>query len=47
LLVFCNGSYVEIDGLRVLGFKRVISHCEMRSIGEEKEIRSSEPDLIS
>ena len=43
--MFCNGSYVEIDGQRVLGFKQMISDCEMRSRGRRKEVRSSEPDL--
>ena len=28
-----------------LGFKRMISDCEMRSRGDGKEVRSSEPDL--
>ncbi|MFZ0868010.1 MAG: alginate lyase family protein [Candidatus Sulfotelmatobacter sp.] len=45
LLIFCNGSYVEIDGRRVLDFKKMISDCEMRSRGHGKEVRSSEPDL--
>ncbi len=46
LLIFCNGSYVEIDGIRVLGFKRVVSDCEMRSRSGGKEIRSSELDAL-
>ncbi len=45
LLIFCNGSYVEIDGRRVLGFKRTISDCEMRC-GGGKEVRSSEPEAL-
>jgi hypothetical protein len=44
LLIFCNGSYVEIDGQRVLGFKQTISDCEMRSRGVWREVRSSQPD---
>ncbi len=46
LLIFCNGSYVEIDGRRVLRFKQIISTCEMRSGGGEKEVRSSEPEAL-
>ena len=47
LLIFCNGSYVEIDGQRVLGFKQTISDCEMRSRSGGNEVRSSESDLTS
>jgi hypothetical protein len=46
LLIFCNGSYVEIDGRRVLGFRRGISHCEMHNRPSGREIRSSEPDAL-
>jgi hypothetical protein len=46
LLIFCNGSYVEIDGRRVVGCKRVISHCEMRNRPSGPEIRPSEPDAL-
>ena len=46
LLIFCNGSYVEIDGHRVLSCKRVISHCEMRSRDGHKEICASEPEAL-
>jgi hypothetical protein len=46
-LIFCNGSYVEIDGRRVLGFKQVISNCEMRSQGAGREVHSSEPEASS
>ncbi len=46
LLIFCNGSYVEIDGRRVLGFKRIVSHCEMLSSDGRNEVRSSEPEAL-
>jgi|HubBroStandDraft_1064217.scaffolds.fasta_scaffold00153_13 uncharacterized heparinase superfamily protein len=46
LLISCNGSYVEIDGRRVLGFKRVISDCEMLISRSGREFRSSEPDAL-
>jgi Heparinase II/III-like protein/Heparinase II/III N-terminus len=45
LLIFCSGSYVQIDGQRVLGFKQRISDCEIRSRATGNEVRSSEPDL--
>jgi hypothetical protein len=47
LLIFCNGSYVEIDGNRVLGFKQTISDCEMRSRAGGNEVHSSQPELTS
>ena len=46
VLIFSNGSYVEIDGRRVLGFKRVVSDYEMRNRRGGQEIRSSEPDAL-
>lgn len=46
LLIFCNGSYVEIDGQRVLGFRPMISHCEMRSGSGGKEVRSTDPEAL-
>jgi hypothetical protein len=46
LLIFCNGSYVEIDGRRVLSYKRTISHCEMLVREGGKEIHASEPDAL-
>ena len=44
LLIFCRGSYVVIDGRRVLSCKRTISHCEMLSRNGRTEIHASEPD---
>jgi hypothetical protein len=46
LLIFCNGSYVEINGRRVLSYKRTISHCEMLVREGRKEIHASEPDAL-
>ncbi len=46
LLIFCNGSYVEIDGRRVLSYKRTISHCEMLVREGRNEIHASEPDAM-
>jgi len=46
LLIFCNGSYVEIDGQRVVGFQRQISDCEMRRSSGGKEVHSSEPEAL-
>ena len=31
LLIFCNDSYVEIDGRRVLGCEQKVARCEMLS----------------
>jgi hypothetical protein len=46
LLVFCNGSYVEIEGRRVLDCKRQISHCEMLSCDGRKEVHASDPEAL-
>jgi hypothetical protein len=46
LLIFCNGSYVDVDGNRILGCKRTISHCEMSSRGGRREIHASEPNAL-
>jgi len=46
LLIFCNGSYVEIDGRRVLSYKRTISRCETLVREGRKEIYASEPDAL-
>jgi hypothetical protein len=46
LLIFCNGSYVEIDGRRVLSCKRTISRCEMRGRNGRKEVHASEPEAL-
>jgi len=44
LLIFCNGSYAEIDGQRVLSYERPISRCEMLVREGRKEIHISEAD---
>jgi len=46
LLVLTNGSYVEIEGRRVLGCKRRISHCEMLSCEGRTEVHASEPEAL-
>ena len=46
LLIFCNGSYVEIDGRRVLNCKRPMSHCEMHSRDGHTEVSASEPEAL-
>jgi Heparinase II/III-like protein/Heparinase II/III N-terminus len=46
LLIFCNGSYVEVEGRRVLGCKRRISHCEMLSHDGRREVYASEPGAL-
>lgn len=46
LLIFCNGSYMEIDGRRVLGCKRAVSRCEMLSRDGRNEIYASEPEAL-
>jgi hypothetical protein len=47
LLIFCEGSYVEIDGRRVLGCKQKVTRCEMLVREGRKEIYVSEPEAVS
>jgi hypothetical protein len=44
LLIFCNGSYVEVDGQRVLSYKQTISRCEMLLRDGRKDVDASEPE---
>jgi len=46
LIILCNGSYVEIDGRRVLASRRRIARCEMRTREGHKEIDASEADAL-
>jgi Heparinase II/III-like protein/Heparinase II/III N-terminus len=46
LLIFCNGSYVEIDGKRVASCTRTILRYEMMSRDGAKVIHASEPDAL-
>jgi hypothetical protein len=46
LVIFSNGTYVEIDGRQVLQFKKVISRCEMHSAGGRKEVHASEAEAL-
>ena len=46
LLIFYNGSYVEIDGRRVLHRKEKVTRCEMLIRDGYKEIHPSEPESL-
>ena len=46
LLIFCNGSYVEIDGRRALGCNRTVSHCEMVISNGSKQAYGSEGEAL-
>jgi hypothetical protein len=46
LIIFCNGSYVEIEGRRVLCCRRTVSRCEMLSRDGRKEVHASEPEAL-
>ena len=39
-----NGSYVEIDGRRVLGCKQKVTRCEMLRRDGRKEVFSPDPE---
>jgi hypothetical protein len=46
-LIFCNGSYVEIDGTRVLASRWKITRCEMHTGDDgKKEVYASEPEAL-
>jgi hypothetical protein len=46
LLIFCNGSYVEIDGRRVLGCKHRVERCEIVTRDGSKQVHASEPEVL-
>jgi hypothetical protein len=46
LLIFCNGSYVEIDGLRILGCKKKVTRCEILSRDGRSDRFSSDPEAL-
>lgn len=46
LLIFCQGTYVEIDGRRVLSCKRKVTRCEMLIRKGRNEIYASEPEAL-
>jgi hypothetical protein len=46
LLIFCNGSYAEVDGQRVLACKRIIPRCEMLIREGRREVHASEPEAL-
>ncbi len=46
LLIFCNGSYLEVDGRRILTCKRTIARYEMIVREGCKEVYASEPDAL-
>jgi hypothetical protein len=46
LLIFCNGSYVEIVGRRVLGCEQKVTRCEMLSHDGRREVFSSDPKAL-
>ena len=47
LLILCEGSYVEIDGRRVLDCKQKVTRCEMLVREGRKELYASEPEALS
>jgi hypothetical protein len=46
LLIFCNGSYVELDGQRVLNYRTAVSRCEMSTRDGHKEVHASDPEAL-
>jgi hypothetical protein len=46
LLILCNGSYVEINGTRVLACRHRVKRCEVLSRDGGKQIYASEPEAL-
>ena len=45
-VICCNGSYVEIEGRRVLNCTKRVSRCELVSGGSRHEVYASEPECL-
>jgi hypothetical protein len=46
LFILCNGSYIEIDGIRTLVCKRRVTRCEIIIRDGQKEIHASDLDAL-
>jgi hypothetical protein len=46
LLLFCNGSYVEIDGQRIVSYERRVIRYELLVQGGQKYVYASEPEQL-
>jgi hypothetical protein len=46
LLIFCNGSYVEVDGRRALGCKHRVERCEIFTRDGSKQVYASELEAL-
>jgi uncharacterized heparinase superfamily protein len=46
LLILCGGSYLEIEGNRIIDCERVIVRCEVIIREGRKEVHASEPDAL-
>jgi hypothetical protein len=45
-IIFCGGSYIEIDGRRILSLKRTVSRCEITIHEGQKEVHTSDPEAL-
>ena len=45
-LIFCNGTYVENSGRRIVSSKQRITRCELMGKGKETTVHSSEKESI-
>jgi hypothetical protein len=45
-LVFCNGSYVEYGGEKILAAEALVRSCEVTSTGGKTEIVSSDKEAV-
>jgi hypothetical protein len=46
LLILCNGSYTEIKGGPELRCRRAVRWCELRLVGGQRKVRSSDPEAV-
>jgi Heparinase II/III-like protein/Heparinase II/III N-terminus len=46
ILIFCNGTFVDIDGHRIVQCARNVDRCEVQLRGRESHVHTSDPDAI-
>jgi Heparinase II/III-like protein len=46
-LIFCNGTYFEVEGQRVVSCKQAVTRCEMMEVGGRADVRSSDVAAVT
>ena len=47
LLVICDGTYAEVNGLKVLASEQAVDYAELRSSDGHVDLKSSNPERVS